>query len=509
PELSPSARDAITARRAQEAEQDLARRQAALDEATAEFWTESGMTPPPGYVPPKVESSPLPSLTPEAITRGEVNLVEVAATAKAMTDNAQKQGEAKLAELKNLKTESPSISIADQIKTAEARATVVAHDLVGSAAPTTQSPPGLNVEQMQQWQAASAQLPALQRQGRRASPTPSPTIGALAPAAALHLGRKVREWLAAGVCLAGRDLAGANLTNIDFSGTDLRETQFENADLTNTNFRGANLHGAVFTGARASGADFTDADLSEANISAMRAIGARLRNAQLQNAFALEADLTEADLTNAVLTGMTSNKIVLACAVLEKADLTQAVLIEANADGANFAHTRMNRTVLLGASLREADFTGTDIERSVLMNVRAERSVWRGARMQRMQTGGTASFAGADLRELRAKECGWRSADLSGADFTDAQLVVCDFGLCRLDGARLRGALLWRSIFMQASLVGCDAQETDFFQAMFRKADLRGASLDRANRAQADFSEALFGDLPPEPTQPIERRAAA
>ncbi|MBI3897238.1 MAG: pentapeptide repeat-containing protein [Gammaproteobacteria bacterium] len=550
PMVSAEERAAIDAQQRQAEADELARRQAVLDESTAEFWAQSNVAPPKDYQPPKVVPPPLPMLTPARIQRGDVDLSMVCAKAKELADHARQQGEAKLKALAQPPaTPTKTLSVDAQRHAVEARASAVAHDLVGDtktsasislplrgrvgvgfdATPQTHPHPipppegegtlrlasegttaiervrhsldkaiaaGAKVSAADQARALDglAQLPALQRQGRRSSPTPLAPKQPLSLEAAAHLGRLVREWQRTGVCLAGRDLAGASLAGIDFAGADLREVMFECADLTGANFRGANLRGAVFTGAKVERADFTGADLTDANFCTADATAAVFREACLQGALAMEAQWRGADFTKANLRSIVATKASLTAAVFDDADLTLALLVEAVADGARFVRARFERTILLGAHLRAADFSDAQLNRTVLLKAHADGSRWCRARLTAVQTGSGASFVGADLREMRAEKCGWRGADLSGADFSGGRFMMCDFGLCRLDGAKLQNATWWRSIFMQAVLTNCDAQSADFFHAICRKADFRGTELRQAKLTRADFSEAVLGE---------------
>ncbi|MFL6655115.1 MAG: DUF2169 domain-containing protein [Sulfurifustis sp.] len=505
PELRAAERAAAAERHAKVQADELARRQAMLDEATAEFWTGGGMSQPANYAPPIASPPPLPVVTRESIANGEVDLMEIVAKADALAEEARRQGETRRAAAERAQADVAHVTpaAAEQIREVEARAAVPAHDLIGGAAPPSPFgiPSDVGAEQAHVLQAAISQLPALKRQTRRAAPQPIAPSVPLLPETKLHLGRKVREWHAAGQTLAGRDLAGAHLSRADFAGADLREVMFEEADLSGASFRGANLRGAVFTGARLVGADFTDADLADANFSQSRAANATFRDARLAGALAMKADWSGADFNGAALTGVIGNDVMLSGAILERVDLAHAVLVGAVANDARFIGARLYRTMLVGAQLERADFTEAALERAVLLNVRAQHSRWRSARMTRVQTGGSATFANADLRDVTARQCGWRGADLSGADLSGARFVLCDFGHCRFEGARLRGALLWRSILMLATFVDCDAEDADFFQTMARKADFRGARLRGTNRVQADFSETLMDRADAEPAR--------
>ncbi len=513
PEVTPAARAASQEQRRQAEAKALAQRQALLDETTAEYWAKSGRTPPKDYVPPKVDASPLPSISPESIANGDVDLAEFVASATALAQAARQEGETRLKELEQKKAALAKPVPANNavlIEQAHTRAANVAYDLVDDPVAREAAVAPL-LTQLDQARAAGArvtdeerarvrdaalQMSALQRKARRVSTTPLAPATPLPYETATALGKRIREWHAAGQCLAGRDFAGAQLRGINFAGADLRETLFENADLSDADFRGANLHGAVFTHACIERADFSGAELTQTNFSGACGNDAIFRGAQLNSVLAIGVQCARADFSGACLRSIVALQALLTDAKLDETDLSQAMLVNAIANGARFSRARLERTVLLGADLRNADFTEATIERSVFLDARAERSRWRGAKLNRMVAGGKASFAEADMQDMRAEQCGWRDADMRGVDFSRSKLMSCDFGRCRLDNARFRETFLWRSIFMQASLIGVDAERADFFEAICRKTDFRGSRLHGANLVRAEMSEARFDNSP-------------
>jgi uncharacterized protein YjbI with pentapeptide repeats len=501
PVPSEAERTARALRRVQLEADDMAKRQALLDESAADFWRKSGKQPPPNYQPPKAKPRPLPSITAEAITQGEVDLVDFVAKARALAEESRKQGAEKLEKVvppSQQSVRSPD-TIAAQLKEARARADVAARDLVETSGQpkspgSTRMKRGIANEAGQAKKAEQSDLPALRRRGRRAAPKPLFPKQPLFPEVARKLGDLLREWHSRGVCLAGRDMAGARLAGMNFAGADLREAMLEQADLSQANFRGANLEGAILTASCLEGADFTGANLSRATLSLARAQRACFREACLESVMLSEACFNGADFSQASLIGVIALKTELTGATLAGCDLSRAVLTQARADEADFSNSKFVRTLLLDTSLRRACFAGATVESSALLNVKAEHSIWRGSRLTRVHAGGRASFVAADLRDMIASQCGFRGADLSGADFSRSRFAICDFGTCRLDGANLTGALLWRSIFMQASLRNCILEQANFLQAMCRKVDLRGSSLSAAHLLQADLSEAQLED---------------
>lgn len=491
----------------------LAKRQAALDEMTADFWAQSGMQPPPGHVPPKAQPLPLEAIDEQDIADGDFDLSETIQRARALAEDAKKQGEDKLAELRARQAElpppPPPPDIAAQKAAAFERAGAIAFDLLppemqnGATDPqvaeclaalerTEQSGAPLTPAKREEARQALRQIPALRRKGRHAAPEPTAPAQPIAPEVARWIGEEVRQWVAGGACLAGRDLAGADLRGIDFSGADLREVLLEQADLSGALFAGANLQGAVLTGATFDGADFSGADLRHANLCKSKGKAIRFTKANLAHARSIEAAWPQADLSGAVLDDWIALDIDLSGAILDGAHLHRAMLMQAKANGSSWKRADIDKTVLIKAALERADFSGAALNKAVLMDAVLHASVWRAARLAGIYGGGKADWSEAVLTAAVADGCGWHGASFARADLRDGHFLRCDFGRCDFDGANLENGLFSRSLFMQTALRSVRAQRADFFQALCRKADFSGADLRQANLVQVEFTGALF-----------------
>jgi uncharacterized protein YjbI with pentapeptide repeats len=488
----------------------LAKQQAILDEMTADFWVQSGMQPPPGYLPPKAEPQPLGALSEEEMAEGDFDMTDIMQRALAMGAQAKQLGESRLAELKQQKKDLPPavavvVDVAAQKKAAFERAAEVAHDLLPAdahAALPTQfadlmsalDDAGAEVTpaKREEIRHSLATLPALQRKSRLAAPIASAPAAPLAPEVAGWIGEQIHQWRRGGMCLAGRDFAGADLRGIDFSGADLRETMFEQADLSGARFNGANLHGAVLTGATLDGTDFSDADLRSANLCLSKGKGIRFTRANLSQVRAMEATWQHADLRHAVLDDLIALKIDLQDAILDRAHIHRAMLPEANADGSSWRHADIDKTILLKAGLQRADFSGATLVKAVLMDAALQDSNWHEAVLTGIYGGGKADWSGANLSSVKADGCGWHGATFVGANLRDGQFLRCDFGQCDLSEATLANGLFSRSLFMQSKLRSVRAQGADFFQALGRKADFSCADLRDTNLVQVELSGAIF-----------------
>lgn len=495
----------VAERRQAEAAERL-KRQQQLDEMDAEFWANSGRTPPPDHVPPRADPLPLGLVTSQAIRDGDFDLAKTIEHARALADDVQKQAVAKLAELQK---ETNAVAAADsgvEFASALARAEIPAYDLL----PPTEAGQDPQLAELltalerahqageladagQYEQARQVVLhgPALRRCARRAAPTPSLPAIPLLPEVALQLGVRVRQWKEAGLCLAGRDLAGVNLRGIDLSGADLREIMLEGADLTDAKFVGANLHAAVLTGAVLSGADFSGAILADAGLSGSKGTGIRFSAANLAKAHAIGAEWPRADLSGSRLDGLLGIRINLTGAVLNDIHANRAVFLEATADDSLWQRANLEKTVALRARLARADFRNANLVKTILIEADMQDSIWDQARWVSIQGTGRTNWSGASLRAVRAESCGMNGATFANADFSAARFMRCDFGNGNLSGAKLDDGVFSRSLFLHTNLQRVSARHTDFFQALCRKTDFTDADLYGASFAGAELTGAI------------------
>jgi uncharacterized protein YjbI with pentapeptide repeats len=168
------------------------------------------------------------------------------------------------------------------------------------------------------------------------------------------------------------ELACAN-----FSGAHLEGADFRGAELQNANFQGAHLQGALFSNrnletaahpAHLAGTKFGGADLTQAQLARVD-----LRNADLRSAFLQEANLSDADLSGvkaikADLLGANLSRAFLRGADFRDARLTFADLSDAHLEFAQFWRAQLDdvsfsRAVAVGADFRQASLRGArDLE---------------------------------------------------------------------------------------------------------------------------------------------------
>lgn len=480
--LKPQPDAAAQARRAgEQAEAEaqwLAETQTMLDAGHAE----SGLEGPA----PKAALPPLGVLPAAALARGEADIARVLVKADAAIAQARAEGEQKLAEMREslAKLETPAAQGGTEDAIARAHGIPQrerADALLQSLGPDA------SAEQRQHIETLAGN--ALEAQGRRAAFDPVPP--ALSPEAAQALGAEVRRLLAAGVSLAGRDLAGAQLAGIDLAGADLTGTLLERADLTGANLAGAKLRGAVLTAANLSRARLDGADLDQAGCNRADFSGASLRGVTGARVLAFAARFTGADFSQAHLATLIAHEADFSGACLDDARLPGALLLDIRAAGSRWHRAVLDKAVMYRADLARADLAGAVLNNAILAEARAATSSWQGAAFE--QCFFIASdFTAANLREVRAEGSGWRQGTLVGADLSGGRFARCDFSRADLSRALLQGAKLPGAILQRTRFMGARVQGADFFQAQARMADFIHADVRDARFKHCDLTQAVF-----------------
>lgn len=304
------------------------------------------------------------------------------------------------------------------------------------------------------------------------------------------LGAYVRDLLAEGNTLAGRDLAGARLAGMDFRGADLRGVLLEKADLTGCRFDGARLEQAVFTEAVLDGASFAGAAMAECNLCAVRARNARFAGADLTKAMMIKAVLIGADLSRCTLDGVLTIEADLTGADLSGSVLSSAAWVKPLLPGARMAGMSITLAALVQADLTGADLSGARLERVGLPDLTAPGLSLRGAHIRYISTASKADLTGADLSWCDAEGTSWFKCTLPGARMTGARLDQTVFTMADLTGADLSGASLRGAHFTVADARRANLAGADGFNAVFRKTLLSDAQVTDANMYSAMLDEA-------------------
>jgi len=483
---------------AQAEAEDLAKRQARLDEMEADFWAQSPLEKPVDYQPPKAQPNPLGVIPAGALERGEVDLGAMLTKARALLDEADQTGQQKLAELKEQQQNGPLAEVQAAAPPPPADPAKALAEADERAEPDRPSPlagvaelEGLDPERQAQLDAAQEKIKGLEDRARRQAvqatrPHPGPEVAA-------HLRRKVERWIGLDQPLAGRDLLGVDLSGMDLRGCDLSRCNLELANLKTADLRGARLVEAALTGADLRGARLDGADLTKANLSNLKGAGAVLAGAVLDGAMLVDTDLSGADLSAASLNRAVGLRLNLTAAVLDGVVMTKGALLELKASGSRWRGATLDTVILNGADLSGADLSQAHMNRVILVEVQGQGSRWDGAKLTKtlLNKGALSASSWIATHGLNSS---WRESDLTGAELGLVRLLRCDLGSADLSGARLVEGALPHCILINAKFIGADLRQANLFQALARKTDFTQADLRGANLVLLERGHALFDD---------------
>jgi uncharacterized protein YjbI with pentapeptide repeats len=331
--------------------------------------------------------------------------------------------------------------------------------------------------------AESALRDAYRRFAHAASPAPVMSAERTASVRA-----QVFAALSARESLAGVDLTGANLTNLPFAGADLRGAFLECADLSGVDLTRADLTNAVLTRANLTQARMGGAKLAGANLGSARLAGALLDDADLTGAVLVKADLTNAAARGAQLTGADLAEVQVRGADLRGAIARELLLVRTDLRGANLAGVDLTKSNFLEVDLTEVDLSDATLSSVVLLTVRGDGAIFRGARLDNLRVVERSTFARADFRGASLVGANLRATALGEADFRDADLDDADLSGSDLQGADFTGAHARGARFAKANLDRAKLVAADLLNAILKKASLLGADLSHANLFQADLA---------------------
>lgn len=482
----------------------LAKSQKRLDLLDAQYWAKLGKKPPVGYEPPKASLPALGLLPAEIIREGDFDLTDVITKAKALIDDVKAKSKKALSSVNPV----PNVILSEQeqFESALARAIVPAVDLL--PLPCSIVDPGIgpqlksleknylngqfaDEESYQKARVSLLKVPALKRQARRSAPSVLISHLPLLPMVAVQLGAQIREWHSQGICLAGRDLSGANLMGMNFSGADLREVMLEGANLTGASFRGADLQGAIFVGAEITETDFSEANLRQANLSCSRGVRAKFTGANLSHTQVLDAYWVDASFENANLERMLAIRLTLDRSTLDDVYANKATFADVKAEDTQWKSACLGKTVFLKTDLRGSNFSKASLFKTVLNNAQLQGSQWQLATLESVQGGGSADWSYADFKGMIAKKCGFRGARFTSSEWRLAKTLRCDFGLCDFSYANMDDALFSYPQFYKATFNNLSAKNTELFQAVCRKADFTQADVSLTRFYQSEMTGAL------------------
>ncbi len=494
---------------------DLSAQQARIDEVSQAFWQASGMTPEADYQPPKASPPLLQTPTAEQIAQGDMDLSALMAQVQTLRTHIEQTAQAHREELHDqLGQLQTALDGATIPATAHAAAPVDASPASGAdawQAIVSRADGSADADQIQALifatQASAANDPSpevaarndaaikaaqaaltLKPKARLVSPKLIAPAGPLAPELAVRLGQQALVWLAQGLSLAGRDLAGANLRGAQLAGLDLSGCLLECADLSGADLSGARLCQTVLTQATLVGTNLSATDLTGANLCFTQAQRACFEQASLRGVQAMHAQWEGAQGPGADLSSALLNGANMSHSCWDGANLERTVFTDANLTASQWRAAKFNQCVGWKVQGQGADFSQSRWTRSALVACELSASRWQGARLSQLQ-GNASNWQGADFSGIQAQRCGWPAGQLSGANFSAAYVADSDLSGADLRAATLDHGCFSRSLLMRTQLSGASAQGTDFFQALLRKANFSGADLRGASLYQAELTE--------------------
>jgi len=201
---------------------------------------------------------------------------------------------------------------------------------------------------------------------------------------------------------------------------------------------------------------------------------------------------------------------------LREANLYGAKLLSVKLDGANLRKSSAHYAefgVLSGIAFDDADLT-----HAYFQNM--ETVSFRNANLSGAWLAGYGStdkhqqcdFTGAQLTQIRGRNCQFLKCTFCAADLSDAEIENSSFSGSNLAGANLSrvhgskaqfaganlsGAVLFRADLRDASLKGADLRNADLREAVLNGADLSGAEIEGADFAGAVLTGAKIDGLDP------------
>ncbi len=506
PSGDPKALQQAKAEHAQKEADELAKRQALLDELDAEFWANSGMDKPKDHPAPKAKPLPLGLVTADAVMSGVVNLADVMKRAEQQMHAVKTQGEHMLKELQQslkdgelaqLQAHNTAATLDPKTKAktdkadAEQRAQAQPPSPLADVSEFAKSSGALTPKEEANLDKAQAQLAKIQAE--TSNMAIKPTQDPLSQEAAAHLRALVKAWLEAGIALAGRDLSGADLHDLDFSGLDLSACNLQLCNLSGAQFKNARLQQTVFIGACIDKARFDAADLSKANLNQITGEHACFQGALLDQASLVDCQLKKVDFSRIRATGLTCSNSHLSHACLDDALLNQCHFVQLNAPHSSWQNTQMSQCTLTNATLQHAHFGRSKLDTVIFCGIQGANSLWNQAQFNKTLLN-LADLINSQFKDILAIESSWRDSHLEDSYWNHAHLLKCDLGEARLDRADVSDASFAHCLLIRSSFVNSKADNTDFFQALLRKANFTKAQLRKANLVRAMDSETQYED---------------
>ncbi|WP_299481710.1 DUF2169 domain-containing protein [uncultured Roseibium sp.] len=315
--------------------------------------------------------------------------------------------------------------------------------------------------------------------------------------AAARFGEYIRDHVANGGTLAGRDMAGASLGALEHDGVDLTGSFLEACNLSGARLRRANAVDTVFAGATLSKADFSGADMTRANLSKVGATQCGFREARFSGSTIVGANFSGCDFSGAVFEDCTFLECALPNTTLSGATLKDCSFVNCDLTELKADRLRLEKTVFLSCPLDASDWSDAVLQKASFADTSFRAAVFSRATLDECGWFGPTDMTSVKFTDVQAAKCGLQDARMPEADFLRAIFNGCNLASANLEAADMRLASFKESLFAFARIRGADMFGANLLGASFHGADLRQSSFRSANFFRTDLSDAklAFADF--------------
>jgi len=251
----------------------------------------------------------------------------------------------------------------------------------------------------------------------------------------------------AGAMLSEADLSSANLSYASLQGANLRDADLTGANVNRTDLTGALLDDAIFEkadiqGSILEGVSALSTNFSEANLAQSRFAKSTLREADFSKTNLVQVDFHSADLTSASVEGALGKEINMSEAdltelrasggcdfsfgVFTKAQGKESIWEDAVLANADFSYTRMEGADFTSCDLKSANFYAANMPFSRFYKANLEMSGF--IKMNLFQ---------GNLEKTRIQKTNFNGSNLYGVEFFDATIEGANFDLANLKSTKL------------------------------------------------------------------------
>lgn len=247
-------------------------------------------------------------------------------------------------------------------------------------------------------------------------------------------------------------------------------------DRAPTNLAGAYLEGVSWPCVRLPNADLSECDLTRADLRA-----SHLDRGMLQKSILRQACLSDASLNHFVAI---------------EADISDADLSGVRAYGAQFCYSTLQNAELSGGFFEKASFLGANLRRTFFRAANLTETIFQDAKLDETDFT-SADLTCADLEGHCLRKANWSGACFHRAFMDQCDLEFMTLPDADFRGARLRGALMTGSTMLRANFQGACLQAAKLADIEWEEADLRDVDLRDASFHMGSTRSGLVGSTIP------------